>query len=65
MSSQLQLQDVRHVANIMGLVILEHINGLIISTAGTVKNDEVWEVADTEDALSKLKEIQRERHPLN
>jgi len=61
----IQLQDVRSVAHIMGLIILEHSDGLIISTADTVKNDKVWKVADVEEAFHKLQEIRREKHPLN
>ena len=61
----IQLQDVRSVAHIMGLIILEHSDGLIISTAGTVKTDRVWKVANVEEALQTLQKIRRDNHPLN
>jgi len=61
----IQLQDVRSVAHIMGLLILEHEEGLIISTAGTVKTDRVWKVANVEEALQTLQKIRRDNHPLN
>jgi len=61
----MQLQDVRRVAHIMGLLILKHQDGLIISTAGTVKNDRVWKVANIEEVFHTLQTIRRENHPLN
>jgi len=63
--NQIQLHDVRRVAHIMGLLILEHEEGLIISTAGTVKTDRVWKVANVEEALQTLQKIRRDNHPLN
>ena len=61
----IQLHDVQRVAHIMGLLVMEHSEGLIISTAGTVKTDEVWKVANVEEAMQTLQKIRRENHPLN
>ena len=61
----IKLHDVRRTAHLMGLLILEHEDGLIISTAGTVKTDRVWKVANIEEAFHTLQTIRRENHPLN
>jgi len=56
----LQLHDLRRVAHKLGLVVLERQGGVLrVGTAGTVKNERHWDVADAQQGLAILMEVRK------